>query len=1046
MQGDDSAMADELTAGNGNGVDPAIRAATSEVDVAATSAVDPELRAAFAELKVLESSLILARTAFARAAGFTFDNARDVYGILGYKDLLSTADYRARYQRGGVAGRLVDVYPNACWRGEMELIEDESKETYTEFEQAWHDFDQRLQVKAKFRRVDILAGLSTFSVLLIGHRDGKLDEPLEKAPYKPARAALIAYLRPFAGGGGTININVQTDRTLATGADATIYEYETDVTNERFGLPKTYWLKGVGLDGQQKTVHWSRILHVAEGLLDDDVFGIPTLERVWNDLDNLDKVSGGGSEAFWLRANQGVHVDVDKDMKLDDAKNTIAAIKEQVDNYKHQLDRWIRTRGAKIDVLGSDVANFQGPVDTILSLIAGAKGIPQRILKGSEMGELASSQDRDNWADQINGRQTGYLAPYMVRPLVDRLVAYGYLPTPKKSADAYEVRWPHIQTLTENEKAQGATQWASVNSTMGEPVFTEAEIRDKWYGMPPLTDEQRKEIDDRAQEKMKQQQEAMAAAKPPEDKKVPPQLLKAASAWEPEPGDEELVNVLADALEAGAVDVVAKIVGLSILPMHKLSNGAALCGQRATDAWLIADDEDVTCVACIGLLRSLGDVEGHEFHGNQYTSSTGTSPALEERLRNRRGYISESLRLALVPEGYASPEQKAKLLDAYQTIDRLLKDPDIGAQVFSTISAATPESIVERITALRNDWMKVIKGGHVPISKREPRAASAKDDLSVLAELLRDPGMADLVVRMLQQAKAAGGWRAFTKTLRTAGDVVGHEFHGNQWTSQGGFEHTGITWKQPTNPKTGRPIPIKVDTVEEAAILLYEGKVVEVKDVQTAYTLIDKLGQMANEAKSSGKEAQDFDLCNISVKGTNMFCAESVRNAEYPDGIPRIEMPQLGGKPLPGTEADRLPRNKWYASEVDGAAHFKAYLQGIGMRTEDDVVPVDRLRASQREMKGNTVALMMNDKSFDPATNPVFISNDNYIVDGHHRWAAVVGRDAENGVLGDSKMNVVRVNAQISEVLHLANAWSEKFGIQQTAGVKRQAKHTGLRP
>lgn len=563
--------------------------------------VDPQLLALQSELRVLETNFLLARTAFARAAGFTFDGRRDVNGILGYRELISTADYRAKYQRGGIAGRIVDAMPNACWRGEMELIEDESKEEYTEFEQAWHDLDQRLQVKAKLRRVDILAGLSTFAVLLIGHIDGKLDEELPKVAYAKARPNQIAFLRPFAGGGApTTTSNVQVDRTVATGADATVEEYETEASSPRFGLPKSYRLKGIGMDAwMTKPTHWSRVIHVAEGLLDDDVFGLPTLERVWDDLEDLVKVKGGGSEAFWLRANQGVHVDVDKDMKLEDAKNTMAALKEQVEAYKHGLDRWMRTRGTTVDVLGSDVANFAGPVDTILKLIAGAKGIPLRVLTGSEMGELASSQDRDNWADQINGRQSGYLAPYVVRPLVDRLITYGYLPTPGKGADKYEVRWPHIQTLTEAEKADGSQKWAGT-TVGGEPVFTDTEIRDKWYGMPPLTDEQRQELADRAQEKMERQQAAM-----------PKPLLKAAEAWVPEPGDEELVRVLAEAIEAGATEVVQRIVGLSILPIHRVTaSGDPLCGQKATDEWLTDVDHNVTCANCLKKMDPLEVARG----------------------------------------------------------------------------------------------------------------------------------------------------------------------------------------------------------------------------------------------------------------------------------------------------------------------------------------------------------------------------------------------------------------------------------------------------
>src|SRR5881394_781657 len=58
------------------------------------------------------------------------------------------------------------------------------------------------------------------------------------------------------------------------------------------------------------------------------------------------------------------------------------------------------------------------------------------------------------------------------------------------------------------------------------------------------------------------------------------------------------------------------------------------------------------------------------------------------------------------------------------------------------------------------------------------------------------------------------------------------------WKSAGGFEHTGITWKQPTDAN-GRPIPIKVVNVEQAAVLVMEGKVVEVPTVKVAHTLIN---------------------------------------------------------------------------------------------------------------------------------------------------------------------------------------------------------------
>ena len=134
--------------------------------------------------------------------------------------------------------------------------------------------------------------------------------------------------------------------------------------------------------------------------------------------------------------------------------------------------------------LGSDVANFAQQADAIIKQIAGAKGMPMRVLTGSEAGELASSQDRDNWKDQVNGRQTSYAGPYIMRPLADRLIEFGFLPTPAEGAQAYQVRWPQTQVLTEEERHAGAKAWAET-IVGGAPVFSADEIRDKWYQMDP---------------------------------------------------------------------------------------------------------------------------------------------------------------------------------------------------------------------------------------------------------------------------------------------------------------------------------------------------------------------------------------------------------------------------------------------------------------------------------------------------------------------------------------------------------------------------------
>jgi hypothetical protein len=227
-----------------------------------------------------------------------------------------------------------------------------------------------------------------------------------------------------------------------------------------------------------------------------------------------------------------------------------------------------------------------------------------------------------------------------------------------------------------------------------------------------------------------------------------------------------------------------------------------------------------------------------------------------------------------------------------------------------------------------------------------------------------------------------------------------------------------------------------VKTVDEAIELIAKGQVVEMPDTRSVNTLLTTLAQMTEEARMRGKDAPTVDLCKVTVPGANIFCADRLRSDKHPGGVPRNEMPQLGGQPIPGTEADKLSRTPWDPKNVDGTGAFVSYLTELGIRTEKGQVRAAQLKPSQTEIDGSNVARLMVDRKFDPARNPVVISRDNYIVDGHHRWAAVMGRDAEDGVFGNQLMDVVRVDAAICEVLHLASAWSLQFGIKPKAGVR----------
>lgn len=394
--------------------------------------------------------------------GLTFGGKRDLYEALGYPRTLTVGDYRERWRRGGIAGRIVDAYPFATWRGGAELVEVDDPDVSTQFEEDWKLFEKRLNVWSVLRRLDVLAGLGRYAVLVVG-LPGKTNEPASRVSNLDG----VLYLAPYGED------------------EAKIVAYDESTESARFGLPTMYRISRKAESGKQVTfdVHWTRTLHVADGMLDDRVFGTPRLERVWNDLDDLKKLTGGGSEAFWQRAHQGFFFNFDPEVDVEDSE--LVQIREKAEEFANGLRRTLALKGADVKALGSDVANFSLQVASVLSLIAGATGIPQRILLGSERGELASTQDKENWNTRIKERRKDFAEPQVVRPLVQLFGEIGAISVPED----YEIRWETMDDLAPTEQADVADKLAGLNTKAGGLVILPEEIRDRVLRMDPLPED-----------------------------------------------------------------------------------------------------------------------------------------------------------------------------------------------------------------------------------------------------------------------------------------------------------------------------------------------------------------------------------------------------------------------------------------------------------------------------------------------------------------------------------------------------------------------------
>lgn len=199
---------------------------------------------------------------------------------------------------------------------------------------------------------------------------------------------------------------------------------------------------------------------------------------------------------------------------------------------------------------------------------------------------------------------------------------------------------------------------------------------------------------------------------------------------------------------------------------------------------------------------------------------------------------------------------------------------------------------------------------------------------------------------------------------------------------------------------------------------------------QQISTIIDKLAELGKQAKEKGEQAPNFNLCQVSIPGTNLYCDGNI-------GIPREEMPQFKGTPEKGSPADKLPRDN--SGEVDTEEFFKDMLNKKGIKVSEPTnVPPDRLKATQSELVGVKVAGMEgvledpNHPAYKKITAPIYVSNDGYVLDGHHRWAAIVAYNAANPTK-QIPMAVRVIDEPIRPLVKRSNAFAEAIGIKPKA-------------
>lgn len=381
------------------------------------------------------SSLLVDRQTLAGKLGETFEGDRKVYKEAGYPTTITPEMYLNRYRRQPAARRIIDMPVRTTWRNPPDIVEHDNEDG-TEFTDAWEGMVDRLGVWREFERADRLSRLGRFGLLLIGVADtddSQLQEPLEA----------------IRGPEDVIFLSSFSERHVQ------IRKWVDDPTVPEFGTPELYQVDlSSGTEGFQKTtsiVHRSRVLHIVEDPLEDDVFGVPALEPVFNDLLDLEKIGAGTAEGFWQNAARILFGNLGEDVDIGDAE--LDDMGDAFEEVAHKLRRHILTQGLEdLQWLDGSTPDPTGAADNVYKNLSAGSGIPLRMLRGSETGERSSTEDQKSFLGMVSEREDQHVGPKIIRAFIDRLVEFGGLPQP--GSDGYEVQWPTRFETPEKDEAE----------------------------------------------------------------------------------------------------------------------------------------------------------------------------------------------------------------------------------------------------------------------------------------------------------------------------------------------------------------------------------------------------------------------------------------------------------------------------------------------------------------------------------------------------------------------------------------------------------------
>ena len=163
-------------------------------------------------------------------------------------------------------------------------------------------------------------------------------------------------------------------------------------------------------------------------------------------------ISAASTEGYWRGGFAGLVAEIDKD--ADYGPDEREAFAKDMKRYIDGFQKTLIAQGGTFKFPQASVLQPTAFLDAQYDIVAADTQIPKRILTGSELAEVASTQDAGNWNNVVDDRRINYCEPDILRAFIDTQIEIGALPHPKNGE--YVIDWPDMEGADEKRNSETA--------------------------------------------------------------------------------------------------------------------------------------------------------------------------------------------------------------------------------------------------------------------------------------------------------------------------------------------------------------------------------------------------------------------------------------------------------------------------------------------------------------------------------------------------------------------------------------------------------------